>query len=566
MIKNLCLLCLAGLLVCPAARTDEIKVTSKVDAVTLFQQQAEVKRTAKVQLPAGRHAVIFEDVPQSLNADSLQVAGKGGPAALIEGAEFKTVYLQEDFSKEAQMLEEKIRTLEGDLKLAGRNRERAEAQRKRLQDLSLDLNVPADGDKALRPRSAKEMGEILSFSTEALTRLDGELRAIDDRTAALARQIEALKSELAQRKPQRKTKSVVEVALTAGQNTDIILELTYQIGAAFWKPAYNISVDGDKNSAKFSLETFGLISQRTGEDWENVSLTLSTARPQISLQRPQPQPRILDVQPPIPVAPAAARKKGFANMLRKADVAEESMMLGAAAPQEAMEPQSELEQAVADLTISAGVVSYRVPGRVTLKSDGSQEKIKVAAAQLEGKILNVAVPALTQHVYREATLKNTSGAPLLPGPVNILSDGKFTGKQLIQFTQRDRELKLPVGLSEEVLAERKLVKRFEEDPGIVRSYRKISSRYAIELENLSSAAGQVAVLEPDVVSRNEKIKVSRIEEDPKSVALDNEKRLYKETGVTEWQVELKPGEKKTLTYEVSAEFPADLPVSGLEGF
>ena len=93
----------------------------------------------------------------------------------------------------------------------------------------------------------------------------------------------------------------------------------------------------------------------------------------------------------------------------------------------------------------------------------------------------------------------------------------------------------PVGISEEVLATRKLVKKFEEDPGIMRSYRKISSRWAIELENLSSSASQIAVLEPDVVSRNEKIKVNRSDEEPRSVAFDDEKRLYKDNGVTEWQ-------------------------------
>ena len=60
---------------------------------------------------------------------------------------------------------------------------------------------------------------------------------------------------------------------------NIALELAYVSNQAKWIPSYDIRAktsSGEDN--KLDLHYFGLIKQKTGEDWTETSLSLSTAK------------------------------------------------------------------------------------------------------------------------------------------------------------------------------------------------------------------------------------------------------------------------------------------------
>jgi uncharacterized protein (TIGR02231 family) len=402
---------------CACLQAQEVHVSSRITQVTLFQQQAEVTRLAKAQIGAGRSSVIFDDVPQSLNADSLKVNGSGSAAVAIEGVEYKTVYLSAEFSKEAQVLDDKIGVLNAEALLVSRSKERIESQRKSLQSLELDRNVPDGGDKAVRPRSAKEMAEVLSFVSDSSSRLDTELRAVEERAESLAKQLTALQQERSKYQPSRKSKSVVEVKLSSARETEVSLEVTYQTGSAGWSSTYNLMVSEAQADLELELQTYALISQRSGEDWLDVALTLSTARPQLGLNRPVPQPKVLDVYEPPPPVQALSRslKANAAGARQQSFGMEEGVMMdmaAAPAPQLAMvETSSSVESS------PGGVVSYKLPARISLRSDGSSEKVKVSSVSLTGSML----PSTLEQKYSNNTVKVLSrrSPELMPAVTEI---------------------------------------------------------------------------------------------------------------------------------------------------
>ena len=55
----------------------EIKVKSKISKVTVFRSGAQINRKANIYLQAGRSEIIFSKLAMSLNAQSIQVSGKG---------------------------------------------------------------------------------------------------------------------------------------------------------------------------------------------------------------------------------------------------------------------------------------------------------------------------------------------------------------------------------------------------------------------------------------------------------------------------------------------------------
>jgi uncharacterized protein (TIGR02231 family) len=87
----------------------------------------------------------------------------------------------------------------------------------------------------------------------------------------LSKQIEALNEELAQLQTGQTNSYEVRVPLEAASATRLVLKITYQVPNASWQPVYDLRLDTTGRSLK--LTQFGEVAQRTGEDWDNVSLT-----------------------------------------------------------------------------------------------------------------------------------------------------------------------------------------------------------------------------------------------------------------------------------------------------
>lgn len=541
----------------------DIDVASRVEKVTIYQESAEITRRASVAIPEGSNSIIFTGIPSGLNSDSLRVGGKGSGKINISGVESKTRYLKGELSPQAEELDKRIRTVERELQLLETNRARLEAQKELIKNVSLDSRVPTEQEKALRPRSPQEMAQVLTFISDSSAKLDLELHGLTIKLDEIRQTLSHLKSERSLLQTSGKQESVIAVKLDAEAAGNLELELTYQVQGASWRPTYNLHVNDSKDGSKFQLETYALVKQSTGEDWSDIELSVSTAMAHVGLTRPVPAPKTLDIFNPIPFEKDRSLTEGAAlsrSSPISANLLSAQAMKAGGAPATALEDVSE-ETAQLD---QLGLYVYKIPRRCSIPSNNSQEKLKLSASSIQGNIVNVTVPAQQQYVYREAQVKNTTGAPLLPGAINVFSNGSFIGKQSIEFTQSERELNLSVGLSDTLVVTRKEVKRFEEDSGVVRSFRKITTGYEFKIENLLDRPQEIVVLEPSVVSQNEKIKVQMISISPTPLDIKDPKRLQKDAGILEWRVSAAPKSSSTIQYESQVEFESGLTVSGLE--
>ncbi len=210
-----------------------------------------------------------------------------------------------------------------------------------------------------------------------------------------------------------------------------------------------------------------------------------------------------------------------------------------------------------------GAITMKLPRKFSLKSDGSEVKVKVQSSSLSGTTRDVSVPYLSAEVFEEAMLKN-GDAPLLPGEARIFADGTFVGTKDLEFVPSGKEVSIPIGVSQSLGVVRKQTKKFEDDPGVVRSFRRVTVQYSIEIENYSAQERNLVLMERGIVSQNEKIKVTPITFSPEPLSENDSKRISKVAGVLEWHMVLKPKEKRVVTYEVSVEIPAGVAVPGLD--
>src|SRR5262249_57082874 len=80
--------------------------------------------------------------------------------------------------------------------------------------------------------------------------------------------------------------------------SQVTATVSYVIGGASWQPEYDVDVTprgrGKTGPASARLTVGALIHQATGEDWSNVRVMLSTARPKLGSEAPQPAPLVVD--------------------------------------------------------------------------------------------------------------------------------------------------------------------------------------------------------------------------------------------------------------------------------
>ena len=240
------------------------------------------------------------------------------------------------------------------------------------------------------------------------------------------------------------------------------------VGGVSWRPSYDLhatTVDGH-TSPEVSLVYCASITQTTGEDWNNVALTLSNASSQTlkSLSVPTLSPlaltpvdtgaksrrrpvrvepeRIVHMPPPafhtlqpIP-AMLAASPTPTRSRSRSSSLASSRSVTWD--PPTSWEVQPSQYRPAAGLSLpqvdaaaldrSPLALAYRVEGDVTLASDGLAHRIAIAVLDFQAELRHVCAPRLNTAVFIEASVKNASEYELLAGPVSVFMDGGFVTK------------------------------------------------------------------------------------------------------------------------------------------
>jgi len=199
------------------------------------------------------------------------------------------------------------------------------------------------------------------------------------------------------------------------------------VSEASWAPRY--SIRADLPAKKVSIEYDAVLVQRSGEDWDDVELTLSTAQPMVAANPPIVQPIWVDVyKPPPPAAPVAAEpafRRSVGGVLSGGAPAEAAKDAEA---DKRFDVADEMRRVSADAAVAGAgsAVSYKVPRAVTVKTRSDREqRTRVATVDATTEFVYVAQPMLTEAVYLRGRVANKSPYQLLPGPVQVFVGGDF---------------------------------------------------------------------------------------------------------------------------------------------
>jgi hypothetical protein len=294
-----------------------ITLASRVCAVTVYRRGALVTREALFDQDTTQ--VQLEGLPLTLDDSSLRVSiealDSSAPVPIASDVRVTIAVPSHDASLPADVEDAELD--QAKLELAQATLASEQLQRSLDSLTSLEPGARALAQEGHAPASSPIAArlELLGFRrarAEALfvqqAAASERLRLARERLASLQERVRVASQARNGRTWEVRKAAVIRLEAPARAERSGLLRLRvhYFVPGARWAPAYTVRLD--RTMTEGTLELRAMVGQRTGEDWSNVVLTLSTASPQQwtelpelraqKIGRAQPEPTKTGWRPP----------------------------------------------------------------------------------------------------------------------------------------------------------------------------------------------------------------------------------------------------------------------------
>jgi uncharacterized protein (TIGR02231 family) len=512
---------------------NEKYLTGSFGEITVYRDRALVTRTASVDLTAGEHRLVFEPLPSALVNESVRVSGEGTAQVTILGVETQQAYPAEPVQERVREIEKMISELRFSMEMVRSELASLEAERELLKSIRVHSGDQMGREAAVQQPDTRRWESTLDYlriKLEENYKLALEKRETEN---DIQRQIDLLEKEKQQiASPGHRNAKRVVVRVRVERSGSLDLNLSYITGGAMWRPQYSARVS-DRNDDVI-LTYNAIITQRTGEDWQNAAIVLSTARPAAGARMPVLSPWFLSERPEIVLREVAETRM-------------EDVVITAARTRAAEPAVSVAEELVASMV-------FRVPGMQTIPADGSDHHVYINEYRLGGSKEYITTPKLNANAYLK--VKTAADVILLPGTVNIFLGNDFVGSSSVGYTAKGEPMDLYLGVDEGIRIERTEVSRNVDEGGFMSRRKRTDLAYRIEIENHKSHPVTISVLDHLPVAQHADIEVRTTNMAPRPLETS-------EQGIVTWQLDLAPGEKKAINYEFQVRHPAGMSVIGM---
>ena len=260
------------------------EVETRIDHVLSYSDRALVKRVTKLK-DLETEWFKISALPKNIQKDSIKIKINGTNdktiSQIIIGEAYYKNTLPLNVDKMLNELKEKyLERLELEQKITLLNLEV-----NFLNGLNFDSPFASNKDQYLIfETTTKLLDQSLNAISNASLDYHLEKEKLNGKLNKLNDEIRVLSSKLRDSKYRRSQEWLTDIYVKTNQanlNKNSKLELEYVIPNASWIPEYDIRchLDMNKGKANINLVTMGKLDNKTGENWDEVGLTLSSIDP-----------------------------------------------------------------------------------------------------------------------------------------------------------------------------------------------------------------------------------------------------------------------------------------------
>ncbi len=601
---------LSSIIFCMAIMTSETSdakgnvLESRIEKVKLYSNRAKITRRTNISLKRGYNKIIIGGLPKLLYDWSVRGALPKNFRGKILSLEIEKKALIEKRQKLISKIEKKLDALRGKDRIQIDKLKNIRSQENFLNSILRFTNQTASKELATRIPQIRVWDSTLNYVIRKKNALSAEKRNIEKEREKLGREIQKWEFELSQIagrryfrnyqslknaimqqksdinvqqyadttgnyaeinrlliKPSEKidVEKRVIINIFSSRAVDTEFTITYLIPNTYWQMLYDIRAS--KENKIIDLFIYANIYQKTEEDWNNVKLLLSTGSPVNVVKEPLLSPWYLNVYVPYNY------KYSTKSMLGgKSYKAKKSAPLY----EVSKDKKDDAYQSIPETKVKEKGLFFEaeIPSKQTIiSSDKYQKKYLKDYRLSDGKDLKFyyqCSPEVSRSSYLRVKTTNTTELPWLKGRAQVFLENELMGKVSLPYTPKNKKIELVLGIEKRIVGRKKLMKKYEDTSGLFGGNRKILYKYKLSVENNLSEKAEILLLDVIPVSQNEKIKVNMENLSLPFIMNEKEKKSAQFLrGIRRWKLNLKPGEKREITYDIVITFDKDIHIRGL---
>ena len=523
---------------------EETVIQTQANHITVYTNTAEISRNAEFSLIKGRQTIVFDSLSPSLLSNSIQAQGFGD--FIILDVQFRMKQpdpLNPSANQLPPRIQKEIILLQDSIRIIGYTTQDYLNQLEVLNtEKSLLLNnqlIKGNGGDTI-----PELKQTLEFFRNKLNNINSEILRLTREIYPYNQEIARMNNRLNSLKSYNKTHNLtpvkqavpqILVEIIAENNSNGKIELSYLVNNAGWYASYDIRAS-DKEDIYLIYKAN--VYQNTGNNWEDVPLTLSTLNPQQQYSKPILPIWYTSYTPVYVNQNRPETKKEYSAKPRSQGSTidmEEERLSGSA---------WQYTQAMASMLN----VEYKINLDFNIPSDGQYHTVPLQNKKLGSEFTYYAAPKLDNKAYLMASITDWQNLDLLQGQANIYFNGRYTGQTTIYpYTAKD-SLELTLGRANGIILDRKRLEG-EEKPQLVGSWVTQTEKYQITIRNNNTASVKLKIEDiiPHSTDKNIEIKLISY----------NEAKFNDKNSHLNWDLELPANSSKTIEFEYSIKYNKD---------
>lgn len=556
------------------ATTDDdpnaVPVTSTIRKVTVYSDRALVSREAKVEISAEPKVYAFKQLPGWVDDGSVRVATSSGRILDVRvGRSYLARATEQSYQKaeaEARALDERLLALDDEIAVLDAQSQQIESIKAfSLDKLTKDVHAgnPAAGGGIVVAGSVgvETYAAVVDFIGQKMREIARARRAVQAEREKLAPEVEAAQKRLEELRALTQVEETrVFVTVQGSAQAEAQLQINYMLPGATWEAAHELrTTEGDAAAAE--LTSFAVVTQASGEDWENAELSFSTQSSTAAVRIPELEALTLGE-----TRSATQTIERQSASFKRAEAAYKGQNLLWSKRAQTHTTSREFEQSyqtnfeylqiVQSKTVQifqslqqrGTTAQFKAMGAATVRADGRSVRVPIGRANLQAKRAIVAAPEQSLNAAQTLEMSNESGQSILPGNVALYQAGAFLGMTDVDFVADGEQFALFLSVADQLKLSRVLDKRHS---ALVRKQRtQMQLAFIVTVENLSSKPTSLKLADRIPVSEDKDIVISGVKISPD--AKPDSK------GILRWPLTLQPKEKRVFQIQYQIEYPPTL--------
>ncbi|MBV8325660.1 mucoidy inhibitor MuiA family protein [Chryseobacterium sp.] len=519
------------LITCAASflKAQEIKKEIDVKQATVFLQGAKVFGTTSLNLQKGINKVKIINLPNNLDENTYKIN-------LEKNTTLLSITPQNNFLK-ADELSDGERKLETERKKLQRQIDLLNIQIKNLtgEQNIINANVKVSTNDKSTPQ--EQLVKLTDFYRKRMLEIDNQVFSLNEQQEVLNENMAKLSNQSAEEQTHKNSnRKELLLEIFADNDTNLNLGISYIVSDAGWVPSYDLRAESVKKPLEMVYK--GKIYQRTGQDWKNVKLFVSTYRPSSQQDRPVLSPLyVAEYTPYNPQIEMASYKlKKETSAVNSYQIREEAAVKPGQIP-------------VATVSDNQMNVIYELNYNQTILSQEKEQYVILDKKRVDATYKYHTVPKINNQVFLMAFIKNWQHLNLITGEAHIYFEDNYIGKTMMSSNYVKDEFPISLGADERITVKRiKLEDKTSEKS--MNSNKWENESYQISIRNNKKESIELEILDQVPVSENSKISVKAVDTGDGS--------FDEKTGSILWNKKIISGGSEKIVFSYEVKYPKEM--------